>query len=252
MQKLKDFVPAIIEIRLNRAKPSQPHTYFYAQSGNSRLFSTLVWKHPQKVVIVAHAAFTGSFYRQTINLADELSKSFSVILFDFQGHSRSEGKFRASFESAAKDLDAIIERARLFGFEKIGVAGFSMGAAAGFLESRTGGISALASVGCPPIWPEIPVFFKRSLTARAAMRLLNVRIDSKPPSGLTPLDVAKSLPPIPKLLIFGEYEVVPDEVINRFASAVTEPKQLLKMKGVWHADLKGQESLVRNWFEDCL
>ena len=90
------------------------------------------------------------------------------------------------------------------------------------------------------------------LIARAALRLAGMRLLPDRDPGPSPMDVASRLPGVPKFLIFGEWETAPEKKISLFIEEVSEPKQVLRVPGAWHADLMGREHLVREWFEDTL
>jgi pimeloyl-ACP methyl ester carboxylesterase len=147
----------------------------------------------------------------------------------------------------------VVDRAREMGFKKLGVAGFSLGAAAGFLlAGRRPCFDAFVSIGCPPEFPQLDMWSRHPLISRAFARAMGIRMSMTDDSGQAPMDVAWRLPPIPKLLIFGEWEVATPEDISRFADRVSMPKETITIPSVWHADLGKREAMVREWFEDAL
>jgi len=247
-------LPAIREIRFNRRPPRVEHTVFHTRSTDGVVLRcTVLGDNPRNAVVVAHPAIVGAYYHQVVTLAEEISRSFSTFIFDFRGHGGSTGRCQTGFEKASEDLEAVIDRVAEVGFGSIGVAGFSLGAAAGMLlAARRECFGSLVSIGCPPRFPESLPLDGHPLIARAALRVLGMRLDPEPDSGLSPLDVAATLPAIPKLMVFGEFEVAPPEEITAFYELVTCPKQMLKVPGAWHADLKGKEDEVREWFEETL
>jgi pimeloyl-ACP methyl ester carboxylesterase len=243
-------LPALREVRIR----SRPEGYCYdvpvRSSDGLRLDCRLIPGDTRSAIVVAHPAVVGSRYVQVVALAGELARSFSVFLFDFRGHGRSEGACPMGFSGPAKNLEAVAARARGPGFEKVGVAGFSLGAAAAFLAADSGvPIDALVSIGCPPEFPDIEVWREHPVASRALLRLLGMRAEARPDGGPAPIDVASNLGDFPKLLVFGEWEVAPPEAIARFAALVAPPSEVITVEGVWHADLKGRESDVRRWFE---
>ena len=256
-QKIKTLVamvPFLRELKTSRRPPVVEHRVFYTPSTDRvELFCTLLERNPEKAVVVAHPAIVGGYYEQVVALAEELSRSFSVAIFDFRGHGRSTGRCPLGFAMVSEDLEAVVERVRGMGFERIGVAGFSLGAAAAMLlASRDVCFDALVSIGCPPRMPDIPLLEKHPRLVGAATRVLGMRLDPISDNGPCPIDVAERLPGIPKLLIFGEQEVVPQEEISEFIELVSEPKSVLTVPGAWHADLMGREGLVREWLEENL
>jgi len=246
--------PALVELRKSKKPLNVPHSTFKVRSTDSvNLFCTRFGDAPGSAVIIAHAALGGSYYNYARSLASELAGSFTVLSFDFRGHGRSGGRCPLGFQKPSEDLEAVVDRARELGFERIGVAGFSMGAAAGFLLSaKRPCFDAFVSIGCPPRSPQMELWSRRPWLTRTFARALGIRFTPTSDGGLTPLEVAGRLPPIPKLLLFGEWEVASPEEIADFVAMVSEPKETITVPGVWHADLAGREPTVREFFERSL
>ena len=151
IQNAAALLPALKEIRRRRSPEGIGYSVPVRSSDGVRLNCVMISGESRKAVVVAHPAVVGSRYAQVVSLADELSSSYSVFLFDFRGHGRSSGRCKPGFSGPTLDLEAVVTRARGLGFESIGVAGFSMGAGAAFLAAAGGlRIDALASIGCPP------------------------------------------------------------------------------------------------------
>ena len=246
-------LPALREVAGHRRHDGFCYEVPVVASDGVRLDCRLLPGDPRRAVVVAHPAVVGSRYAQVVTLAEELARFFSVLLFDFRGHGRSRGRCAMGFSGPAMDLEAVVRRARGLGFEEVGVAGFSLGAAAAFLAAAAGTrIDALASIGCPPEFPDVAMWRDHPVASRAALRLLGLRADKSPDCGPSPADVAARLGSFPKLLVFGEWEVAPPEEIDRFTERVAPPKETLTVAGAWHADLKGREAEIREWFERSL
>lgn len=231
-----------------------PHEVFRAPSTDGvELFCTRLGGNPDAAIVVAHAAIGRSYQRWILDLAEELSRSFTVILFDFRGHGRSTGRCPMGFTKPSEDLEAVVDWTRGMGFSKVGVAGFSLGAAAGFLlAARRPCFDAFVSIGCPPRMIEEGGWSKRPRLTTAALRVMGMRAEWSFEGGPSPADVAPRLPCIPKLLYFGEQEVATPDEVERFCGLVTPPKEVITVPGVWHADLGGHEPDVREWFEQNL
>jgi len=246
-------LPALKEVRRRREPAGSCYAVPVRSADSVNIDCRLVAGDPRKVVVVAHPAVVGSRYVQVTALADELANSFSVMLFDFRGHGHSGGKCKLGFSGPALDLAAVIARARALGFEKVGVAGFSMGAGAAFICASEGiPIDSFVSIGCPPSFPDMELWKRHPRAARAAMRLLGLRLDPRLDEGPAPIEVVNTLGDFPKLLVWGKYEVAAPEDIERFKGEVPGPKETLTVEGAWHADLQGNEALVREWFERTL
>ena len=250
MKTLAAVLPFLRDLKTSRRPPGVEHGFFRTASTDGvDLFCTLLGRNPEKAIVVAHSAVVGGYYEHVVTLAEVLSGFFSVVTFDFRGHGRSTGRCPLGFSKVSEDLEAVVERVRSMGFERIGVAGFSMGAAAAMLlASRNNCFDALVSIGCPPRMPEIPLLTRHRYLSVAAARILGMRLDPKSCDGPSPVDVAECLPGFPKLMIFGELEVVPPEEISEFTELVSGPKTVLTVPGAWHADLMGREGLVSRWF----
>jgi hypothetical protein len=252
MKTLAAVLPLLRDLKTSRRPPRVEHGVFHTASTDGvDLFCTLLGRNPEKAVVVAHPAVVGGYYVDVVALAEVLSGSFSVVLFDFRGHGRSTGRCPLGFLKVSEDLEAVVERVRGMGFKQIGVAGFSLGAAAAMLlASRDNHFNALVSIGCPPRMPEIPLVTRHRHLSAAGARVLGMRLEPISDTGPSPIDVAEHLPGFPKLLIFGEWEVVPQEEISEFTELVSGPKTVLTVPGAWHADLMGREGLVKHWFEE--
>lgn len=248
------FVPALRELRRSRRPPEAEHQVFRVPSTDGvDLFCTRLGSNADAAVVVAHAAIGRSYQRWILDLAEELARSFTVILFDFRGHGLSTGRCPLGFVKPSEDLEAVVDHTHGLGFEAVGVAGFSLGAAAGFLlAARRGCIDALVSIGCPPAMLEKGSWAKRPWTTTAALRVMGMRAEWRFEEGPTPAEVAALLPPIPKLLYFGEWEVASPAEIESFCSAVASPREVRTVPGVWHADLGGREPEVREWLQEAL
>ncbi len=248
------FVPGMRELRRSRRPPSVEHETFTVPSTDAvELFCTRLGNNPGAAVVVAHAAIGRSYQRWILDLAEELSRSFTVVLFDFRGHGKSTGRCPLGFTKPSEDLEAVVQAVRGMGFGKVAAAGFSLGAASAFLlEARRDCLDALVSIGCPPGMIDEGGWARRPRLTRAALRLMGMRAEWRFEDGPVPADVASSLPGIPKRLYFGEWEVADREEVERFCGLVSPPKDVVTVQGVWHADLGGREPEVREWLERVL
>jgi len=240
--------------RSKRASRLRGRPFFLESLDGTRLSCSIVEGAFNRAVVVAHPAVVDSRQEQVEALAAELAREFTVILFDFRGHGRSSGRCPAGFNAVSTDMEAVVRHARLMGFERVAAAGFSLGAAASLLLAAREPemLDAVVSIGCPPRFPGEMIPGRRPLLSALALRMLGMRVTLKPDHGPDPLDVAPQLPPIPKLLCFGEWETSPPETVEEFARSVSNPKEVITVEGAWHADLQGMEPQVREWLSRAM
>ena len=101
------------------------------------------------VIIVCPGFYNSKQNRWMRKTADMLSSSYDVLLFDFRGHGKSGGIFTWSAKEHL-DLNAIIDYAKSRGYKKIGILGFSMGAAAAInTAADRNDITSMVLISCP-------------------------------------------------------------------------------------------------------
>ena len=89
-----------------------------------------------KVIIIAHGIYNNKDTILFRGIADAFAKEYDVIMFDFRGHGKSSGVFTwTALEQ--KDLQAVITYAKINHYAKIGVIGFSLGAAIALIEASS-------------------------------------------------------------------------------------------------------------------
>lgn len=80
---------------------------------------------------------------------DIVSGSYDVIIFDFRGHGESGGKFTWTAKEPM-DLEAVLDYAVECGYKKIGILGFSLGAAVSIIvAARRPEIKSMALISAP-------------------------------------------------------------------------------------------------------
>ncbi len=101
-----------------------------------------------KVIIIAHGFYTSKHGVLFMQLVKDLSSEFDVIIFDFRGHGLSQGLFYwTSLEYL--DLLSVVEFAHVH-YAKIGVMGFSLGAATSIItSSKTAHIDSVVAISTP-------------------------------------------------------------------------------------------------------
>jgi pimeloyl-ACP methyl ester carboxylesterase len=202
--------------------------------------------------------------RQMVPLHDA---RFNVLMFDFRAHGRSEGNCVSMGMYEKEDLlgalDTLAERK---GVERVGVLGFSMGAAVALitaaLSERIGAVVADSSFGRLRSTLTGWAVQRASLPDCPAVRGMGVdrRFDSH--RGTYGSDRSDPLTvhigPRPILFIHGADDpFVPMEEVNRMASLAAGPVEVWTVEGTGHrgayaADPVEYNNRVIDWFKRYL
>lgn len=127
-------------------KDNHKIAYDHYQAGNANL------------VIIAHGFFNSKDAVLFKKLAENLFKDYDVAVIDFRGHGKSSGLFYWTAKEYI-DLIGLIEELR-GGYERIGVIGFSLGAATGIISAaRIAHIDSLIAVSAPTAFGKIEYRF---------------------------------------------------------------------------------------------
>ena len=142
-------------------------------------------------------------------ISEMFAKYFDVIAFDFRGHGKSGGMY--TFTSLElMDMDAVVRFARKFGYKKIYLAGFSLGAAMSLIyASKSRFIDKVIAVSAPSDFDKIEnemwkkeawgeTFKKFELDRFASIRPYPVPLDK-----IKPIDIVDKIK-VPTLFIAGE------------------------------------------------
>ena len=94
-----------------------------------------------KAIILAHQYKGNKEYM--LPQADFLHETgYTVILFDFRAHGKSDGNLISFGRYEKEDLEAVVSYARRSGYKKVGVLGVSMGASAALLSGNLDAVVA--------------------------------------------------------------------------------------------------------------
>lgn len=132
------------------------------------------WFIPQvksdAVIIMLHAAdgHRADSSIGLLNIAQELvNNGYNVLTFDLRGHGDSEGHIISGGHYEKRDLLGAISYIKQRGYQKIGVIGFSLGAATSILTAaETQDINAIVSDGC---FADLNVIIGSELTRRTKL-----------------------------------------------------------------------------------
>ena len=197
-----------------------------------------------KVVIIAHGFYNNKDTVLFRRMSDAFSKEYDVIAFDFRGHGKSSDVFTwTALEQ--KDLRAIIAYAKENKYEKIGVIGFSLGAAIALIEAACQkNIDSVIAVSSPADLGSINYHFWEKDMWRDLMlnfgikgRGKGVRPGSLALQKIRPRDVVDKISPMPVLFLHGEKDwLVKLSHSQLLFEKAKEPKLLTIMEDGGHAE----------------
>jgi pimeloyl-ACP methyl ester carboxylesterase len=112
----------------------------------------------KKVIIIAHGFFNSKEAVLLKWLGEFLNDEYDIILFDFRGHGQSRGFFYWTSKEYL-DLVCVVEFAGK-NYEKIGLIGFSLGAATSIIaSSKTSLINSIIAISAPAEFGKIDLRF---------------------------------------------------------------------------------------------
>ncbi len=218
----------------------------------------------KEVVIIAHGFFNSKESALIKSLCEKLQENFDVIAFDFRGHGESEGLFYWTSKEYL-DLQAILNYAQ-DKYEKIGVIGFSLGAATSIITlAKTDVARSLIAVSPPTQLEKIDYrFWGLDVENDILYNLGEGRIGKGVRPG--PFWLEKDMPinviselKMPVLFIHGDADwiIKPWHSEMLFEKANTE-KRIAIIKNGPHAEYLMREheneflQLIREWFAQTL
>lgn len=197
-----------------------------------------------KVVVIAHGFYNNKDTFLFRRMADAFSKEYDVIVFDFRGHGKSSDVFTwTALEQ--KDLRAITAYAKENKYAKIGVIGFSLGAAIALVEaSCQKSIDSVIAVSSPADLGSINYrFWKKDMWADLMLNLgmkgrgKGVRPGSPSLQKIRPIDIVDKISPTPVLFIHGEKDwLVKLSHSQLLFDGAKNPKALTIVKDGGHAE----------------
>jgi pimeloyl-ACP methyl ester carboxylesterase len=164
-----------------------------------------------KVVVIAHGFYNNKDTVLFRGIAGAFSKEYDVIVFDFRGHGKSSDVFTWTAHEQ-KDLRAIAAYAKENHYAKIGVIGFSLGAAIALIEaSFHQNIDSVIAVSSPADLRSINYHFWEKdmwkdlkLNFGIKGRGKGVRPGSLSLVRIQPCDIVDKISPTPVLFLHGE------------------------------------------------
>ncbi|MEU7856719.1 alpha/beta fold hydrolase [Nonomuraea sp. NPDC049141] len=207
-------------------------------------------------IVVAHG-FTGGWRdRATRRIVHVLSNYGGVIAFDFRGHGRSGGESTVG-DKEILDVEAAVRHARVIGYPKIAVVGFSMGAAVAVRHAGLiGGVDAVVSVSGPARWyyrgtkpmRQVHWAIEQPIGRWAARMAKRTRIARGrwEPIPVPPHEAAALISPTPLLIVHGDADTFfPLDHAYQLYEGAREPKRLWIEQGYGHAESAAGPELIR-------
>ncbi len=222
---------------------------------------------PRPVIVLCHGIWTGR--RECLPLALRFQAAgYNVLTFDFRAHGLSDGRFTSVGHHETNDVLGAIEYVKErpdVDPTRIGVIGFSMGAAASIqAAARSNDVTALVADSAYATFLDAARYSFRLVTrvpqfpiAPMAMRWAKwlVNVDA---SQLRPIDVIGRVSPRPILIAHGALdEIVPVQHAYSLFKAAGEPKELWIDPQAHHVgardiDTDGYFARVKRFFSDAL
>ena len=196
------------------------------------------------VIIIAHGFYNNKDTVLFRGIAGAFSKEYDVITFDFRGHGKSSHVFTWTAHEQ-KDLRAIIAYAKECRYEKIGVIGFSLGAAIALLEASCHqNIDSVIAVSSPADLREIDYhFWEKDMLEDLKLNLgmkgrgKGIRPGNPFLVKTRPIDVVDKISPTPVLFLHGEKDwLIKPGHSQRLLDRAKEPKALAIMNDGGHAE----------------
>ena len=197
-----------------------------------------------KVVIIAHGFYNNKDTFLFRGIAEAFSKEYDVIVFDFRGHGKSSDKFSWTVHEQ-KDLRAIITYAKENHYAKIGVIGFSLGAAVALIEaSNHQNIDSLIAVSPPADLGSMNYhFWERDMWEDLKLNFglkghkKGIRWGNPFLKKIRPLDIVDQISPTPVLFVHGEKDwLIKPSHSQRLFQKAKDPKALTIIKDGGHAE----------------
>ncbi len=222
---------------------SEPDLYVMTEDGKRIAFFHVKGGF-SKVVVIAHGFYNNKdtvLFRQ---MTDAFSKEYDVIVFDFRGHGKSSDVFTWTAHEQ-KDLRAITSYAKENHYTKIGVIGFSLGAAITLIEASCHqNIDSVIAVSSPADLGRIDFRFWEKDMWRDLMlnfgikgRGKGVRSGSPALQKIRPRDIVDKISPTPILFLHGEKDWLVKLRHSQFLFYKAKgPKVLTIMKDGGHAE----------------
>lgn len=207
---------------------------------------------PGPAVVLCHGIWTGR--RECLPLALRFrAAGYNVLCFDFRAHGRSDGRFISVGHHETNDVIGAVQyltRRPEVDPARVGVIGFSMGAAATIqAAARCPQIAAVVADSAYATFVDAAKYSFRIVTrvphfpiAPLAMRWAKWIMHIDVATQLRPIDVIGRIAPRPIMLTHGTLdEIVPVRHAYTLFKAAEEPKELWVVPGAHHVGARDED-----------
>ena len=220
----------------------------------------------ETVIVLAHGFYNNKDTVLFKQMSEMFHKKYDVICFDFRGHGESDGVFTWTVYEE-KDLRAVVKYAKEQGYKKVGVVGFSLGAAISLIETNHNeDIDSLIAVSPPYDFWEIDYdLFEEETLEDIKLNMgpkgkgKSIRPGNPFMRKTRPIDIVQEISPTPVMFLHGDKDwLINVEHSEKLYEKAQEPKQKVILEGAGHADRiydrfpEKFEEVCFKWFEDTL
>ena len=191
----------------------------------------------RSAVIIAHGLMKSMRNPGILAAARRIAQYYDVILFDFPGHGLSGGTCQADFKACAEELKRVVAFARNVGYFRIGIVGYSMGAAAGIIAAAQGTpIDALVSVSCPAAYRAPASRSYKTWWYRWWAQLMGTRLSTVLRPGPWPTEYVAAVAPVPLYVVHHGWDtLVTRQASEKLYALAKAPKDFLYVPKALHA-----------------
>ncbi len=202
-------------------------------------------KNRETAVIVAHGFYNNKDTYLFKQISEMVYKHYDTYSFDFRGHGKSSGLFSWTTHEPS-DLRAVISHVKNEGYKKIGLIGFSLGAAASLIESSSNShVDSVIAVSSPynfwkinfHFWePEMVKDLKLNLGHKGKGK--GVRPGNPFLYKVKPIDAVSGRDSnVPILFVHGQNDwLIKPNHSDKLFEAAKGPKEIVKMNKAGHAE----------------
>ena len=269
---MKRLIPTVFAIALCAASTAAHAVTQRIESGtvltrdNIRIAYDRYQNGSDSVIIICPGFYNSNKNRWMRKAVELVSPAYDVIIFDFRGHGQSGGTFTWSAKEDM-DVDAVVDRAKTYGYKRIGILAFSLGAAAAVNDAahRTD-IDSMVLISCPMSLKTINChFWEPEMFADLRDNFAcgwegkGARTSSVFMSKENPIDTITRIKQTPILFIHGDKDwMIKDYHSRKLYAAAPGYKEIEIIRGGLHAERliefheEAMKKLIAGWFSRTL